>query len=250
MRSVAVVQPCPTITPPQPPRTSHYLAYSPSLSRTSQQSDARQIKDLKFPTLDEADKNHNMDQDAGDPDVPIISIGSISFPAPIITPIVTVALSVITACRKKFLQLTASDSKDASRVERGNSNLSSNTPWVAPNLLWEFRRIAACITPISIAFCLVDFCCSCLPWLPVLVDEPARPPSLSGGGMFGGWLFLLVWVVVASFARDDMRALRPPRETLWRESWFCTDIASRSLAILIAIWTAAWLLRQMGVYLA
>jgi hypothetical protein len=157
-----------------------------------------------------------------------------SFPAPILVPTVTFALSVLTAYGKKVLRSSESDSKDGSSVERGSSIMSRNKPWVAPNLIWELLRIAAFVTPMSISFCLVDFCCLCLPWWPVLVDLPARPPSPSGGSMFGGFLFLVVWCV-ASFPRDEMRALRPPREALWRESWLCTDIASRSLAILLAI---------------
>jgi hypothetical protein len=176
-----------------------------------------------------------MDQDSSEKVVPAFDVGIASVPVYYLPIIALVVLLGATAYRKTTSQTRDWELKNHPEELEACSTSIQRQKWTAPHIGWELLRILACITPMAIFFCLVDFGCSCLPWLSVLFDEPAPPPSLDGVGLFGGYLFLVVWVI-ASYPGDEMRPYRRPRATMWLESWFCARAAGWSLAILLAVW--------------
>lgn len=182
-------------------------------------------------------------------DTPTIDIGSVWIAAYPLPWIAFVTLYAVRVSKVRKLQ-SSQELKDAAKAERALSPARHSQLWTAPNLGWELLRISAFIGPIVACYCLVDFTSSCMTWRWVLSGLSATPPSLDGGGLFGGMAFLVTWIV-ASYPRDPIRPQRPPMETLRQESWFCARAAERSLAYLIAFWMFAWALSQlMGIELA
>ena len=139
-----------------------------------------------------------MSQDSSEPPFPAWDVGPISVPVYYLPIITSFILLAATTYRKRASKNGDYELKSHPNELEAGSRPIERTKWTAPHIGWELLRILAFITPMAMFFCLVDFGCSCLPWLSVLLDDPAPPPSLDGVGLFGGYLFLVVWVMLRS----------------------------------------------------